>query len=247
LETAVTLSDLYHKPTIEHLRGLTPADFDAFLMQVFELAGFQVRKDGGALYLSLQDSVVALAFISYGAQLNVGSGTIEPLRQACSAARSRNRLDVFGIMLTRTDYTDDVLAANHDDPPLVLLNGDQLLRYRQFLTGYRLAAHRFPPVAPTLMPFVDRIKSSYATRPNVLTIANNRGGIGKSTTALNIAYGLAEKGKSVLAIDLDPQANLTEMLGGMLKRWLQHISATTSLAMLNCRSSYNRRRFHASS
>jgi cellulose biosynthesis protein BcsQ len=216
VDTAVTLSDLYNKPSIEHLRRLTQADFDAFLVELFELAGFQVHKDkeAGTLYLSHDNRVMALAFISFGTERNVGHGIIDALRRACSDARAQNGLDVFGIMLTRTGYAEDDLAANHDDPPLVLLNGDQLLRYRQFLTRYRLAGHRFPPVAPTLMPFIDSDKHIYEKRPNVLAIANNRGGIGKSTTALNVAFGLAEKGKSVLAIDLDPQANFTEMLGG---------------------------------
>jgi chromosome partitioning protein len=47
----------------------------------------------------------------------------------------------------------------------------------------------------------------------VISISNHKGGVGKTTSALNIGAGLNKLGKKVLLIDLDPQANLSQSLG----------------------------------
>ena len=62
-----------------------------------------------------------------------------------------------------------------------------------------------------------RKRNHDGVKMHIICITNNKGGVGKTTSTVNIGYALADKGYKVLVIDADPQCNTTYALLGNLE------------------------------
>ncbi len=227
-------ADLFEHPDIDRmLNELSSDEFEDFVGYVFQRAGYLVentaRQRGPGLDLKLY----------------TGHGTDRTLRAGVSVKQFSpdNRVtgpqvnnlrgglpsdaDVCGYVVTTSTLNEYAVKEAMREPRIWPVDGDHLLRYITYVRGSRQATglDQVAPYPPEALLAADELARRPSRETKVLTLANNKGGVGKTTTALNLAFGLAsdEQNQQILLVDMDPQANLT--------RALPHPQAQSATAM----------------
>jgi chromosome partitioning protein len=221
--------ELFDSPSIDTICLLAPGNAEKFIQYVFESAGFVVNDvhttyypEGPGVDLTLcspRDANKPLHFVEVKRWANaVGP---EPVQ---AFGWKLQQHGVTGYFVALRGFTPAARMVATHDANIMLIDGEHLQRYIAYLSRSRVdrayASIQMPlaePAGPVWLLHADKLLAATPEPParaRILSVANNKGGVGKSTTARCVGVSLAKKGQRVLLIDMDAQANLTEFFLG---------------------------------
>jgi Restriction endonuclease/AAA domain len=208
----------------QELLALSWDAFERFVRYLFECAGFTVEHVGSDHHRHHVDLRLYEGPIARGRPV-----ALVEIRHYRTAVLKHQTVAAFvgnlalagvkrGYLVTTNTFTAPARAAaaqaGQRGYNVCLTDWRHLTRYLAYLRGSRITGvdgrKRTPlPTPPDCLHAADATPRRDPRQTAIVAIANNRGGVAKTTSALSLALALVAKKKRVLLIDLDGQANLT--------------------------------------